>query len=319
MAPEQGAGGGVYVMPSPLALGGLGQLQCASTDRLALLSTPKERRRSGLRAARPGTVPHPMVPLTSAYGRSQSARGAERPIGGHGSARIGAQGPAGVPRTAPGSARSHGNAGRPNSHGFSMHYRRLEPPQSASVPAPNSCLPRDALVPQPPARPSLSRFQRPQLAPLLLHSSKQRGTKKRTPHSEVDCAATINRGRSGERKLQPANDQVPDITQETPNSTSVSANWKQVQLHEQIRVLSKAPGEDEKWDALLKPWLTKYDKARRWPGSIEERLQSARQEQKELREREAARLNELNRQAHRRLEEIQFLGTLHLHSTAIGT
>ena len=115
-----------YVMPSPLALGGLGRLQCASTDRLTLLSKPKARAASQPQQRLP--------PLSSAGRRSQTARGEER------TPRW-----AGVPCTAP------------HSHGFSMHYRRLEHPQSASVA-------RETLVPKPPSN------ARMRLAPLCLPS-----------------------------------------------------------------------------------------------------------------------------------------------------
>ncbi len=308
------------MMPSPLALGGLGRLQCASTARLARLSAPKDRR-GGLHAApRPGTAAsHLILSFSGGYGRSQSARVAERSSGGVGGTRIGAQGPAGVPRTAPGSARtsSHIYTGRANSHSFSMQYRRIEQPQSAGGPAPQPHLSSDGLFPKPPVTSPPRRF-RPQLAPLPPHSEKKRATNKRTARSEMDWAATIARGRSGEQKLQPVGG-LPDTKQEAATSTPVRSNWKQLQLHEQIRVLSKAKDEDEKWDAVLKPWLAKYDKARRWPGSLEERLQIARQEQAELREREAARMNEVNRKAHRLLEEIEFLGALHLYSTDSGS
>lgn len=201
-----------YVMPSPLALGGLGRLQCASTDRLALLSKPK---------ARP--VSHQRLPtLSSAGTRSKTARGEER------TPRW-----AGMPCTAPGA---------PHSHGFSMHYRRLEHSQRASVPS-------ETLVPKPPSNPRL------RLVPLRLASPNElRSRKRRTPRHEIDWA-TVHGGRlvSGTPGRQPDTTKHP-----SQPSAPVSANWKKIQIFEQIRVLSKAKTESEKWDAVLKPWLAKY-------------------------------------------------------------
>ena len=199
-----------YVMPSPLALGGLGRLQCASTDRLTLLSKPKARAASQPQQRLP--------PLSSAGRRSQTVRGKER------TPRW-----AGVPCTAPGA---------PHSHGFSMHYRRLEHPQSASVA-------RETLVPKPPSN------ARMRLAPLCLPSpNKPRGGKRRSPRREIDWA-TVHRGRS----VSGTAGRQPDTAQQ--QSSPLSANWKKVQLYEQIRVLSKAKTESEKWNAVLKPWLAK--------------------------------------------------------------
>lgn len=304
-----------YAMPSPLAMGSLGRLQSARTDRLALLSTPKERRR--FPAGRPVSNQIPPLKLSDDKRRSQSdpmdfvmssARGVLRATGWGDSPRVRALGVAGAPRTAPGSARSYAYAGHPSSHGISMQYRREDQTQSARNPTSELGDSNKTLVPKPPSISSPRRYQRPKLAPLRPRTEPKqpRSSKKRTTRSDTLWAAALGIVPQEAQKIQPADSDVSSTVQAP--SVPASANWKQLQLHQQIRVLSNAKDEDEKWDAVLKPWLAKYDKARRWPGSIEERLDDARKEQAELREQEALRLQRLDKRAHQLLEELQVLG-----------
>ena len=362
-----------YTMPSPLALGGLGRLQSTSTERLAQLSTPKNRRRF---RARPGTSSNPIRPLNDQQERRTQSlpkdfaasfargelRGELRGAWG-GSPRARTKDFGGPPRTAPGSARSYASANRPTAHGYAMKYRRPgqhAATQSARTPVRGSVGlelsdAMKSLAPRPPVDSPTQRHKRPQLAPLPPMTLREDSPKKsRSPRSKdarqqesgaMDWQATagqvepqqnaggggsprrwklgtvVGKQRSCDSSLsmtsrggsadQPADLDSGAVTEgdktEQP-AAPVSNKWKQVQLHEQIRVLNKAQNDDEKWGAVLKPWLAKYDKAHRWPGSIEERLEGARKEQAALQEQEAVRVTKLDQRAHRLLDEIQFLG-----------
>jgi len=96
----------------------------------------------------------------------------------------------------------------------------------------------------------------------------------------------------------------------------VGSKWKQVQLSEQVRALKNAGDMDQKWGALVKPWMAKYDMAARvWPGSLEERLKAAKKEGSEMRQKEKLRLAALDKRAHHLLDEIQFLVTRKVEMT----
>lgn len=94
------------------------------------------------------------------------------------------------------------------------------------------------------------------------------------------------------------------------------SKWRVVQRSEQMRALNDAEVPNSKWDALVKPWMAKYDMAARvYPGSIEERLEAAKKESSEMLQKEKARLTALDKRAHHMLDEVQFLVTRKVNMT----
>ena len=92
------------------------------------------------------------------------------------------------------------------------------------------------------------------------------------------------------------------------------AGWAVLRHAHEAQVLADAQTNEEKWSALAKPWLRKYDKAQRVPDYLD-KLKEARAEMKDLEDKTEARNKFLDAKAHKMLDELQFLVSRQIQKT----
>ena len=90
------------------------------------------------------------------------------------------------------------------------------------------------------------------------------------------------------------------------------AGWAVLRQAHEAQVLADAQTNEQKWSALAKPWLRKYDKAQ--PDYLD-KLKEARAEMKDLEDKTEARNKFLDAKAHKMLDELQFLVSRQIRKT----